>query len=316
MPDTLIALVGRGEWKVALNNLHARIAPRTWANLRRGEDVLPDWEDLKGAKLWTAAQFENVRRRLRAAGKVEARPGAAGPGQTVKVVELRKNGEVQKDLVYGSLEDLLSFRTPHVYLVEVDFDTAGADLILDELDDKDKRRPMVVVGDGDQVLTMKLALSTRTDLVPLAVNQQFFGYDNYPKLSRLHGNEIFPRLSALVGPVRDRHYPPYLFNRDLKHPRVEYMYMLHLLEPPPDLTAGQQVYVLFYPARAFLYLSSIDLFKEVYTAIGAFFIEKKIIAYIQGSSGGMSWRKCRPGAARGSADVGAGQWEELHGRGA
>ena len=209
--DMVMKLVPRKDLAVPL-------APRVWMKLRRTACSTPEWSQLSAAALWKSPTYEVLRRRLRQGESTGVKQADAGPGQTARILELYNEKEVEKELVYGELQQIISFRRPHQLLVEVGPEEELTQPMEDMLEETG--RPFVLFGDWETVYGWKLVLSTyRKDVMMITVGHCFKEYAKYPKLAATQKGELYPRIGALLAHHTDDPIPPVMMNRDLRTDR-------------------------------------------------------------------------------------------------
>lgn len=128
---------------------------KTWMQLRRDENLVPPWDKLLQAPLWSDTQFALLRNRLRKGkgtrvlGPVEHNAGAE-VGRSVHGVTLQ-DGDTKKEVVWGNLIGVMRHRPVDVVYCELEGDDDVLDPRLMEELAKDKPPGLIVFGTGGAI---------------------------------------------------------------------------------------------------------------------------------------------------------------------
>lgn len=218
--------------------------PKTWGSNRKVDAWMPEWSIVMKSKFWTMEAYEGHRTRLR---KELAHAESVNPGTGVEanVVQLKTGGRIRKELAFGSLSGLRTWKAPQAALVEVAHEEELEEDLMGVLAES---TPAVVFGGLETIRALCAKLTSareQNDITLIHVNQSW-GQDDVQFDNRETWWRCPQKAALLVGwPLAQTAVYPYLHNLDMKSPPeayLEYYYLLEIMKPPerPQSPLGKQ----------------------------------------------------------------------------
>lgn len=201
------------------------LPPKYWANLRREQVKVPGWEYLAECAIWQSNTYRELRRTLSGSitSATPAGDRAGGDLRSVQVVELTQGEEVIKDFAWGRLVDLLTYKTPSLYVIELDPEEELPEPLLMSLDaqgDVDTASPFIIFTDDrvKEKLLHALEEVGRVDVVTIWLAYNWSKeVDSRPSFAVADAGFRAPRRVALVGgELRGERLYPWILDLDSK----------------------------------------------------------------------------------------------------
>lgn len=131
--------------KLGTDVIAGKIPGATFMMIRRDDNALPPWECCLDCKFWLLDEFAKIRSSLK------VRPTSMEEGEheavQVKVMKLKdENGNVEKEIVYGTPDTVIHFRDIDYYVVEINIGTKLPDEIITALL-SDETPPFIIRGE-------------------------------------------------------------------------------------------------------------------------------------------------------------------------
>lgn len=238
--------------------LTIKLGGKTWQSLRQGTKKLPDWytkaknqeTGLKTCGIWRHKVYSKLRRAL-LAGAATATPAAPTPGVDVHVVNLSRSEVNPKQLLhYSAFGPLVSFRVPHVLVVELAYEEEMPGEILkfvttEAAESEGDYPALIVVGEEVTVKTVaeELEREGRSDLHMVQICRRWTKDD--PPMGPARGGERGPRRTALLAGELRRDIYPFTYLDDPKDiGQVEILFFLRMLALPEMAADNEPVRVL------------------------------------------------------------------------